>query len=358
MRVTDGALVVVDYIEGVAVQTETVLRQALTERVKPVVMINKIDRGILELKVDGETMYQNFLRVIESTNAIIATYEYDDMGANSLQVDPIDGNVAFGSALFGWAFTLNTFAKAYAKKFNIDKSKLVKKLWGDNYYNPETSKFQRSNVTESGKPLQRSFVQFIMRPIIQLSRNVMNDYLEAVFKMCSSLNIEMKAKDKDLRGKDLLKCVFKKWLNAGDTLLEMITKKLPSPKEAQAYRAAQLYEGPIDDPCGQAIKNCDKNGPLMVFISKMVPANNKGRFYAFGRVFSGTVSTGQRVRIMGPNFQVGSNKDLHVTNITRTVVMMGHDKAESMPDVPCGCTVALAGIDQFLVKQGSLTDFE
>ena len=103
--------------------------------------------------------------------------------------------------------------------------------------------------------------------------------------------------------------------------------------------------------------NCDKDGPLMVYISKMVPTNNKGRFYAFGRVFSGTVQNGQKVRIMGPNYQPGSRNDLHVKNIQRTLIMMG-DKAESLPDVPCGCTVALAGIDQYLVKQGTLSDFE
>jgi elongation factor 2 len=57
LRVTDGALVVVDTVEGVCVQTETVLRQAMAEKIKPVVMVNKIDRSILELKLDGEQMY-------------------------------------------------------------------------------------------------------------------------------------------------------------------------------------------------------------------------------------------------------------------------------------------------------------
>ena len=87
LRVTDGALVVVDYVEGVAVQTETVLRHALGEKIKPVLIINKIDRAILELQVDGEAMYQNFLRVVESVNVIIATYETQDMG-ETLQIDP------------------------------------------------------------------------------------------------------------------------------------------------------------------------------------------------------------------------------------------------------------------------------
>ena len=137
----------------------------------------------------------------------------------------------------------------------------------------------------------------------------------------------------------------------------MIVMKLPSPAKAQSYRAAYLYEGPIDDPCGQAIKNCDQKGPLMIFISKMVPTNDKGRFYAFGRVFSGVVSTGQKVRIMGPNYTPGSKNDLNIKNIQRTVLMMG-GKVEAVPDVPCGNTVGLVGVDQYLVKQGTISDHE
>ena len=356
LRVTDGALVVVDYVEGVCVQTETVLRQALSEKIKPVMMVNKIDRGILELQVDGETMYQNFCRVIENANVIISTYECEDMG-ESQQVDPTNGTVAFGSALFGWAFTLTKFAATYSEKFKLDRSKLMKKFWGDNFYNPAKKQFQTGETDDNGKNLQRAFVQFIMRPVIQLCRNIMNDNFEVVWKMLETLQIVLTAAEKEKRGKDLMKCVYQKWINAAEALLEMIILKLPSPKKAQQYRAAQLYEGPVEDVCGQSIKNCDSNGALMIFISKMVPTNDKGRFYAFGRVFGGTVATGQKVRIMGPNYVPGSRNDLHVKNIQRTVLMMG-GKVEAVADVPCGNTVGLVGVDQFLMKQGTISDSE
>merc|ERR1712238_93764 len=73
-RVTDGALVVVDTIDGVCVQTETVLRQAITERVKPCLMVNKVDRALLELQLPAEELYQAFCRAIESVNVIVAMY--------------------------------------------------------------------------------------------------------------------------------------------------------------------------------------------------------------------------------------------------------------------------------------------
>jgi elongation factor 2 len=315
LRITDGALVVVDYVEGVCVQTETVLRQALGEKIKPVLFVNKIDRGILELQVDGETMYQNFQRVIENANVIISTYECDDMG-ESQQVDPTNGTVAFGSALFGWAFTLTHFARIYSEKFKIPLDKLMKKFWGDNYFAPAKKGFTTDD--NEGK-LPRAFCQFLMTPIINLIRACMNSELEKVFNMLEKLNINLNTEQKERRGKDLMKIVCQKWINAAEALIEMIIMKLPSPKRAQQYRAAYLYEGPVTDPCGSAIEKCDKEGPLMIFITKMIPTADGGRFFAFGRVFSGTVSTGQKVRIMGPNYKPGSKTDLSVKNIQRTV---------------------------------------
>merc|ERR1712137_365250 len=72
-------------------------------------------------------------------------------------------------------------------------------------------------------------------------------------------------------GKALLKTVMRKFLPAGDALLEMLVLHLPSPVQAQKYRCATLYEGPEDDECATAIRACDPNGPLMLYISRWYP---------------------------------------------------------------------------------------
>ena len=131
-RITDGALVIVDYTEGVSAQTETILRQSMLELVKPVLMINKIDKALFELRHDSETMYQNFLKIIEDINIIISIYMNQDSMGN-IQLFPDSGTVAFGSALQGWAFTIDTFAEMYSYRLKIEKNKLMKRLWGDNY---------------------------------------------------------------------------------------------------------------------------------------------------------------------------------------------------------------------------------
>merc|ERR1712086_510826 len=112
-----------------------------------------------------------------------------------------------------------------------------------------------------------------------------------------------------------------------------------------------------DDTAAKAMRACEKDGPLLMYVSKMVPTSDKGRFYAFGRVFSGTIATGQRVRIQGPHYKPGSKEDLNIKNVQRTVLMMGR-AVEQIQDVPCGNTVALVGIDAFILKSGTLSTFE
>ncbi|KAI9507815.1 P-loop containing nucleoside triphosphate hydrolase protein [Russula earlei] len=355
LRVTDGALVVVDCVEGVCVQTETVLRQALGERIKPVVIINKVDRALLELQVSKEDLYQTFLRTIESVNVIVSTYHDERLG--DVQVYPDKGTVAFGSGLHGWGFTLRQFAARYAKKFGVDKDKMMAKLWGDNFFNPATKKWSTKPTDADGKPLERAFCQFVLDPIFKIFESIMNFQKDKIAPILEKLDIKLAQEERELEGKALLKVVMRKFLPAGDSLLEMIVINLPSPATAQRYRVETLYEGPMDDESAIGIRDCDPKGPLVLYVSKMVPTSDKGRFYAFGRVFSGTVSSGPKIRIQGPNYVPGKKDDIFVKSVQRTVLMMGR-YIEPIEDCPAGNIVGLVGIDQFLLKTGTLTTSE
>ncbi|KAJ6134849.1 hypothetical protein N7512_000009 [Penicillium capsulatum] len=354
LRVTDGALVVVDCVSGVCVQTETVLRQALTERIKPVLCINKVDRALLELQVSKEDLFQSFSRTIESVNVIIATYF--DKALGDVQVYPDRGTIAFGSGLHGWAFTVRQFAVKYAKKFGVDRKKMLERLWGDNYFNPKTKKWTKSGEAD-GKPLERAFNQFILDPIFKIFAAINHNKREEITTLLEKLEVTLTSDEKDLEGKQLLKLVMRKFLPAADALLEMICIHLPSPVTAQKYRAETLYEGPSDDTACIGIRDCDPKAPLMLYVSKMVPTSDKGRFYAFGRVYAGTVKSGIKVRIQGPNYVPGKKEDLYIKAIQRTILMMGRF-VEPIEDVPAGNIVGLVGVDQFLLKSGTLTTDE
>jgi len=369
LRVTDGALVVVDCIEGVAVQTGTVLRQAMAERVKPTLMVNKVDRALLELQLNGEEIYQNMKKAIENVNVIIESYRFGDV---NWQVEPTDGTVAFGSGLHQWGFTLKTFAIYYSAKLNTSPEQLIKKLWGDWCFVTadgkskwvESQSVNTNRGIDSASGSKRAFVALIMDPIIGMFQAVMNNEVNKkgvpkAHNMAQAVGVNLtEDTKKSLTGKPLLKHIMQKWLPAADAILEMIVLHLPSPKEAQVYRAETLYDGPVDDEACTAIKKCDvsEDAPLMMYISKMIPGADN-RFTAFGRVFSGKVATGQKVRILGPNYEPGKKTDLFQKNIQRVVIMMGR-YTETVADIPAGNTCGLIGVDQYLVKAGTITSLD
>jgi len=113
MRALDGVIIVVCAVEGVMPQTETVIRQAMKEKVRPVLFINKVDRLINELKVTSEQMQQRFVKIISEVNALIKRYAPEEFkGHWTVKVD--DGTVMFGSAYKKWGISI-----PYMKKTGI-----------------------------------------------------------------------------------------------------------------------------------------------------------------------------------------------------------------------------------------------
>ncbi|CAF3888740.1 unnamed protein product [Rotaria sordida] len=358
LRVTDGALLVVDAVSGVSVQTETVLRQALSERVQLALVINKVDRCILEQKLEPEELYQKLSGIVARCNALIATYRStDDMIYSDEHFNPKSGNVAFASGKQGWAFTIHQFAIIFAEKAKISKDKYIDRLWGESFYSSTNKKWISYEQSRSIDDAKRGFNQFILQPLYQILNACLELNIDEVQILLSKIDIKLPAAKLDatlLDGKTITSNVMKRWLPAGEAMLHLIVLHLPSPVQAQIYRIQHLYEGPQDDQVACSMKACDPNGEVMIYISKKIPVQDGSRFLCFGRIFSGTIVSGTNVRILGPDYRPGSTSDLQIKNVTSVGVMIG-DRCIPTHHVPAGNVVALTGIDKCLLKTATIT---
>jgi elongation factor 2 len=130
MRAVDGAVVVVDAVEGAMPQTETVLRQAIREGVRPVLFVNKVDRMINELKVEKKDMAARLGKVIDNINKLIRGMDEEKYKAG-WRVDAANGSVAFGSALYNWAISVPMMKQTgigFDQVFDYCKSNNMKEL--------------------------------------------------------------------------------------------------------------------------------------------------------------------------------------------------------------------------------------
>eukprot|EP01084_Bolivina_argentea_P250973 420730_1 len=343
LRITDGAICVIDCIEGVCVQTETVLRQAILERVKPVLFLNKVDRIWLEKKLSLMEAYKSFKNTIESTNVIIHTYNKDDILGN-INLNPKRLNVAFGSGYFGWGFTLQQFAEMYSAQFGISPQKLVKKFWGNNYYDKKNCKWIKTDKLDESK--NNGFCEYILKPIKILHDSIINNEVDIYMPVINALGLNIKKSEFDKcenKPKNILKLVMNKWLTAKKCVLNLCADNLPSPLEAQRYRIPSLYTGPLDSKEANDMILCNPNGKLSMYVSKMIPIKkDPGRFIAFGRVFSGTIKRGQELRILGPN---DDEKTQKTKKKVQGIIMMMGNKAEQLSECSAGNICGLMGID-------------
>jgi len=203
---------------------------------------------------------------------------------------------------------------------------------------------------------EKSFVKYVTGPIVNLKKLAYANDKAKVFKFANTIGIKLTPEDKELSDKKLTNCVLRKWYPASEALLEMIVEKLPSPDTAQKYRSEYLYSGPTDDEVAQSIRECNPDGPLMLYISKMVPDKDKNKFFAFGRVFSGTIKAGQKINFYGPDYTYGVEKDYKKGISSTGIRVMMANKMEPIDSCPAGNTVCLQGVDQYILKNGTLSD--
>ncbi|KIM39451.1 hypothetical protein M413DRAFT_446956 [Hebeloma cylindrosporum] len=355
LHIADGTILVVDCSLGPDIHTETMLRRALAAKVRPALVINKFDLPLLEKDVDKEVIYQSLKRTVDDLTSMISSCPEPSLG--DPQLFPEHGNVAFTSGLHGWGFTLRQFAGRYAKKFGIEEERILAKLWGENYFNPAIRKWTDKGMDADGQPLERAFNMLVLDPILNIvNEPVTTSDQKAVNMILKELGLHLSDQERGLEGKALLNAIMRNFLPAKESLLQMIVLHLPSPAVAQRYRVETLYEGPMDDESAVGIRECDPKAPLVLYLSKNLPSSEKGRFYALGRVFSGSVSAGCKVRVKGPHYRSNGYRkaDLFLTTIEDALVVEGRS-FRRVDSCVAGNIVVLPGVDKFSLKGGTIT---
>ncbi|KAH3744087.1 elongation factor 2 [Pelomyxa schiedti] len=359
LHISDGALIVVDCLEGVGFQTEPLIWRALAERIKLVLVLNNVD-SLFAVEHDPEKVYRTLTQSIDTVNAIIgACTDNFVMCESDTRASPDKGNVVFASAEQGWAFTLMDFAKLYASRHGISTEEMMHRLWGDNFYDPVSLKWKTEPTGEGGKLLPRSFCQLVIDPVCKLCEALMaGDDKAKCNSMLSQLGICLKETEMCLVTQQaLVKRVMGKWLPINTALLEVVIAHLPSPVVAQQYRVESLYTGSMNDPVAQSMRACDPHGPLLVYVSRFVPLSYRGRFLALCRVFSGTFDDTVTVRIMGPNYLPGKKDCLFRKTLQRPFIIT-EGSCEQLPACPCGSVIGIIGLDPFLLESGTISDSE
>nr|CAH8850738.1 unnamed protein product [Trichobilharzia regenti] len=297
VRLCDGAIIVIDVVEGVCPQTRTVLRQAWDERSTLLLVLNKVDRLILELKMTPLQAYETMCRAIEQVNSVLAemysadvmrqrnslwetsfsnqnsssainndTTAYDwstgleKADDSNLYFSPEKGNVVFCSSVDSWGFRVDQFSKTWSERLSIPCSVLQKSLWGDFYLTAtaaaaaattgasSTELMNKMTVKTGAKQKQKKpiFVQLVLEPLWNAYQTLLlDDKRDKVFVMAEKIGVKLDQRvirNVDSRG--VLRALLSAWLPLGYTLMQAITDICPSPSKAvSADRAVHMLYG-------------------------------------------------------------------------------------------------------------------
>ncbi|KAJ6435716.1 hypothetical protein OIU84_000849 [Salix udensis] len=296
LRLADGAVLIVDAAEGVMVNTERAIRHAIQEQLPIVVVINKVDRLITELKLPPKDAYHKLRHTIEVINNHISAVS--STAGNVKVIDPAAGNVCFAGATAGWSFTLQSFARLYLKLHGIpfEADKFATRLWGDMYYHPEDRTIKKKPPASGA---ERTFVQFVLEPLYKIYSQVIGEHKKSVEATLAEFGVTLPNSAYKLNVRPLLRMALSQVFGSASGFTDMLVKHIPSAKDAAARKVDHTYTGPKDSMVYQAMVDCDPAGPLMVNVTKLYPKSDCSSFDAFGRVISGKIMTGQSVKVSG-----------------------------------------------------------
>ena len=348
VRVADGAFLVVDVVEGVTEGTVKVLNMLIADKMPIVLILNKVDRLVLELKLPPQDAYYKLKMTLDQVNQLLSTL-------NGPQLSPTAGNVLFASGLYGFLFSLQSFARIYAHLYgaDIDETQFAKRLWGDSYYNPESRRFYKK-PPEGRSQSDRSFVEFLLNPLYKLFGYSVSEEKEVLDPVLADVGVYIKQKHYSINTQSLLKVVLQTFFQRSTCLIDTAVRIFPTPAQAALVKIANYYTGPVNTPFVGRLQAGQAEGPLVVDVVKFYHREDCENFDVFGRVLSGTISKGQRVAVLGSRYSRADPEDMTEQKVANLWIFNARYRLE-IESAGAGMWVLMDGVLGTLTKSGTIT---
>ena len=406
LKMVDGALIMIDVVEGICSQTESAIRQAWDEKIKYVLVLNKIDKLFNVVELTPLQAYEHLKNLLEKVNAMMSSLILRDAEINNLlnlerkdsnisnnsdkdrieekeknfYFSPNKGNVIFTSATDNWAFTIDIFVDIFAKKYGTKREIMQKVLWGDYYLDKKTKKFCNTPPTDDANPV---FVDFIMKNIYKMYQVVTVDQdFPKIQKMVQSLKLNVSEKDLNenmlTRNPNLvLRAIMREWLPIAQTVYDVVIKELPNPilgiqnKIDLLFPNIKYSKNDFVSKVKKYIKDNKINGegvPTIAYISKMVhiPKKNfqginfenkdESKFMSFARLYTGEIKEGDEYFIIGPKHDPKNNIiDIKKYKFSNIYYFMGQF-LNQINQVPVGNIFSVGDLEKDVFKTSTISD--
>ena len=347
LRLADAAIVVVDIAEGLQVTGERALRQAVRLGLRVMLVIAKLDRLIVELRLPPADAYHRLVHCIEEVNDVLRSTGY-----RHRLLSPAHNNVCFASPAHDYVFSLRSFAKLYCDRSSTPLSyqSFARKLWGNQYLLP-TGQFTTTAPTSSHP---RTFVHFVLQPLYKLYSHVLSSEGQELRQVLSELGVEVTTKEMKLQARELLRLVCGRFFGDVKGFTDMVVDSTPAASDAGRERVESGYQGGADDGVGRQMSECDRRGQLMVHVTKLYCRSDAAIFDSFGRVYSGSVKVGDRVRVLGERYSLEDDEDVSERVVSRIWIFNARYRVE-VSGVSAGNWALFEGVDPSITKTATIT---
>ena len=362
MKVVDGAVIVIDCVEGVQMHTEMCIKQAIVEGIPIMIILNKMDRLIVELKLPPNDAYFKLLHILDHVNDIV----HVSSRGRYPPVLPSRGNVAFASSQHGYMFTVQSFASQIMTDHtdignSISVSQLGQRLWGDCYFDPTSRTFQKSardcrSLDTISTTIKRTFVTFILEPIYKVYAACLGERESTTNQILRSIGVFLTKDQLRASARPLLRTAMLKFLPAASAgFVDMLVQHVPHPTAAAYGKIARCYGGPIDGDSKivRSMQSCDPNGPLVIHCVKNFASADGQTFWTFGRIYSGTVRPAEAVKILGEGYSLEDDEDMAMAVVSGIAIPRGRTYTY-VNMAKAGNWVLLEGVDANIAKTATI----